>query len=1101
MRVTPVQLRIRMFGELAVDVEGRSFTRFATRMTASMLACLAYFPGRSYTRENLIALLWPDCDLDAGRVRLSTALNSLRRQIEPPGIARGSVLDADRNSIRIVPGSVSTDVADFEDLIARSRTLEGPPRQALLKDAVELYRGQLLPGFDFGEEDWAIGERVRLSDSYYLAITTIRQECEAARDVNQAIDYARRATAAEPYREEAHRELMSLLARAGQPDAALRHYQEHKERLSHEMGEAPEQQTQALATKLRNLIAYTPKTVAPDVSLAADTPPAAARAGQAGGTVTLICLAPGSFPDAAAKRLRRVVKDFGGTVPSLDAPQWLIAFSSVAGAVHCALALRPDLGPTTRTALDTGDVTTRNGVHSGPLVDRLTRLAMAAHPGQVLCGDVTVQLAGDLPEMRLTSLGIYKLSTGTARHHIHQIDPADGPSAAFPPLSLPRATAGRAPVAATRFFGREEEIARLLDMLDDPCTRLVTLIGPGGCGKTRLAMEAAARQMERFSGAVWFVTLADVSDPGLILPSIRSALQLPVRSGLDLHEQVCAALESQPTILFLDNFEQIVAPPDDESDSASGSLVLTDLMDHVRTLKCVVTSRRVLGLGGEREISVRPLPIPRGEDSPDALVRLASVQLFVDRAQSVRPDFQVTPANAAAVAALCAGLEGIPLAIELAAARAHVMSPAQIHERWRDKFLQLQTQKRDVPARHRTLQATIDYSYDLLAEAHRRFFSQLSVFAGGWTAEAAETVCDQPDAIDLLAGLREWSLIIAEDGEADVRLRMLDILREYARERLPEPEHDALVNRHAQYFARLAQGADSISIKADLDNIRTAFQTMTRQTAANGLSIAGMSIAVFPVLHQMGHWDEARRMLAAGWTALGSESTAPFSGNSDRRASAARICFLMASLLSDLGDGVEARRQAEVCLDLVRQGGSTKDGADAVNLLGAICLNLGETEEAERRFREALAMRDACDRSGRGKSLHNLGAIASRRGDAAGARALYEEALKERRLAGDRMGITETLVNIGVLAHNSGDLAGAAMIYQEVLDTYTALDHRWGIAIVLNNLAEIAEANGDLTGAAEGYRKSHVMLRSMGSPHAAASAVSLQRLGQPVPVA
>ncbi|MGO8671069.1 MAG: tetratricopeptide repeat protein [Capsulimonadaceae bacterium] len=781
----------------------------------------------------------------------------------------------------------------------------------------------------------------------------------------------------------------------------------------------------------------------------------------------------------------------------------------------------------------------RSGIHSGPVsrtadlngrdnvtgsgINTAQRVMDCADAGHILLSSATADMvlefeawAGflhDLGECEVKHgkrVHLYNFVAGTVGRaetpsrlvRAASTERPDGVVSSPPPRQPPAAS--RPPVAVTRFFGREAEIEVLLSMLDDPYTRLVTLIGPGGCGKTRLAMEAAARQIERFTGAVWFVTLADISDPALILPSIHNALKLPITPGLDLQAQVCAALDNQPSILFLDNFEQIAEPTNMENESGSGSLVVRALMEHVPSLKCVVTSRRILALAGEHELEVRPLPVPTPEDSPEALVRLPSVQLFVDRARSVRPGFQITPANAAAVASLCVDLEGIPLAIELAAARSHFLSPAQIQARMRDKFQLLQTQKRDVPARHRTLEAAIDYSFDLLTDAHRTFFTHLSVFAGGWTADAAEIVCDQPDAFEQLAALRQWSFIIAEDGEAGMRLRMLEILREYARERLPDADYTRLVDRHARYFSRFVQEADSGSMKADLDNIRTAFQTMARESRSGPreesaeacLSAARIAVGVFPILHQMGNWDEALRMLSTAREALDFTGSGEREKDRERTAAAARMAFQTAILLSDLGDSVEANRQAQASLELARRIDSSKDVADAVNLLGAFALNHGDAAEAELRFREALAMRDVTDWAGRGKSLHNLGLLATRRGDTAGAQSLYQEALNARRAADDELGTAETLLNIGVLLHNSGDLSGARTIYQEVLDTYTALDFRWGVAIMLNNLAEIAEAREEFTDAVDGYRQSFAMLRAMGSPHAAAPAASLERLGQ-----
>ena len=302
--------------------------------------------------------------------------------------------------------------------------------------------------------------------------------------------------------------------------------------------------------------------------------------------------------------------------------------------------------------------------------------------------------------------------------------------------------------------------------------RLVTLTGLGGAGKTRLAIEVAERLVEPFAGAVWFAPLADITDPRLLADTILDSLRLVRSPQQEPLEQVIEALSRQPSLLILDNFEQMVE---------GGAALVQTLLSRVPTLTVLVTSRQLLGLAGEEEFVVPPLLTPNGGETAAQLSLYDSVQLFVDRAQAAMPHFQVTSGNAPAVAELCHRLEGLPLAIELAAARALVLTPAQMLKQLEQRFGFLVSRKRDATERHKTLEAAIEWSYRLLTPELQRFFARLSVFRGGWTAEAAEAVCEEPLALDYLAQLRECSLVLAEETRGGrMRFRMLESLREYA---------------------------------------------------------------------------------------------------------------------------------------------------------------------------------------------------------------------------------------------------------------------------------------------------------------------------------
>ncbi|HVK04573.1 MAG TPA: BTAD domain-containing putative transcriptional regulator, partial [Armatimonadaceae bacterium] len=392
-------------------------------------------------------------------------------------------------------------------------------------------------------------------------------------------------------------------------------------------------------------------------------------------------------------------------------------------------------------------------------------------------------------------------------------------AAAGVPPARPRAP-DPLPTPLTRFFGREDEIARVRDAVLNEGARLVTITGPGGAGKTRLALAAAREMASAFAGALAFAPLADVEDPRTIPATLAAALGLPAPpAGVSLDAVAEALREGPPFLLVLDNLEHLLG---------GAVAVVRELLARAPTTTLLVTSRQRLGVDGEREVPLPPLPLPPASLAAAATTREAvlaspSVRLFVDRARAVRPDFAVTPDNADAVARVCARLEGIPLAIELCAAWAQTLTPAQMLDSLSQRFDLLVSRRADITPRHRTLRAALEYSYLLLPADLRALFAGLSVFRGGWSLEAAVAVCGGGEgdaaavagALPMLAGLtelRERSLVVAEEeGEAvvaEMRYRMLETLREFASDLLPYADREARRAAHAAYFLRLAERDD-----------------------------------------------------------------------------------------------------------------------------------------------------------------------------------------------------------------------------------------------------------------------------------------------------
>ena len=576
------------------------------------------------------------------------------------------------------------------------------------------------------------------------------------------------------------------------------------------------------------------------------------------------------------------------------------------------------------------------------------------------------------------------------------------------------------PLQFTRFFGREAESAQVAEWLRSPQTRLVTLTGLGGAGKTRLAAHAA-RAAGGFDGPICFVALADLAEAHLICDAILGALALPRSASQEPLEQVAAALSGlPPALLVLDNFEHLVE---------RGAPLVAALLTRLPTLTCLVTSRRRLALPGEREFPVPPLPLADSDGTAALIARAASTQLFVDRAQAAQPDFQLTPSNAAAVASLCRTLEGIPLAIELVAARARTLTPAQMSERLTQRFALLTSRRGDKGTRHRSLWAALEWSHSLLPPDLGHFFAGLSVFRGG-TAEAAQSVCEQPLALEFLTQLRERSLLTIEDAQVgnweERRFRLLETLREFGTEHLPAEDRQPLARRHAEWFLHLAEDASPRLTGPEqarwLDRLEADHENLRRALAwwlADGDAV-----------------DEALRMTGALW-----------------RFWAVR------------GYYAEGRNWLEQ--SLARPGGSAGARGKAANGAGNLASEQADYPAAASWYEESLAIvRGLGDRAAVGACLSNLGRVAMHREDYARAEALHAEALVLRRADGDSGGIAYTVECQAIVAQHQQDYVRARRLHEEALALWEEMGNDGGRMWALGNLAEIRSVEGEDAAAA-----------------------------------
>lgn len=741
--------RVCMLGQLSLDNGQLQITRFRTHKTGALLAYLAHHMRAPHSREYLIEMLWPESDIDAGRQSLSTALSALRRQLEPPGVEPESVLLADRMEIRLVPGSVWTDVAEFESLQESLRSaLSECERLEAAKGAVQLYCGPLLPGFD---DSWVVLERERLQEEFCSTLKLAAHLYQDLGDLKSAIAIARRAVSADPLLEDNYHLLIQLYEAAGDPTAAAR--------VRAQWDDAVEQ-------------AFAPET------------------------------------PSSPRRASGVKKRQNG---------------------H-------------------GSSTENN------------RRPVVPHYG-------------------------------------------------------------------SRFFGREDEIARVLASLANPSQRVTTLLGPGGIGKTRLAVEVAKRHLN--TDRLLFLPLADLVKPSRLPTEVANGLGLPSSSSATVR-QLSELLSETPTLLILDNFEHLT-----EMAPWVLRLAATTL-----NLQILMTSRRSLGIKGEDVIELGPLSLPIFDDELTALAKDPTIALFVDRAQKTRPDFQLTPRNGLAVQQLCLGLEGIPLAIELAAARSQILTPAQMLSQLENRFSFLVNKKRSMTERHRTMSAAIQWSVDLLSTEAQGFFPKLGIFRGGWTHDSVDKVLGESRSRELLRELLQAGLIRSEGVGGQMRYSMPETVRAFGSSRLTQEVRIDLCRQHAEFFLSLAEEAAPhlrapdfetwlAKLKSEEENCRAALEFSLEHEYLLGMRLA---VALSPYWDLQANMSENRQWLEEF---LRKEDPYPSPLRMAALFGGGALCFVGGSLL-------RAKDYLEECLRFAESLGDESFKANALEALGLTLASLQE---------------------------------------------------------------------------------------------------------------------------------------------------------------
>jgi predicted ATPase/DNA-binding SARP family transcriptional activator len=614
-------------------------------------------------------------------------------------------------------------------------------------------------------------------------------------------------------------------------------------------------------------------------------------------------------------------------------------------------------------------------------------------------------------------------------------------------FALPSSRPHNLPPQLTPFIGRERELAELADLLGNSDCRLITIVGPGGIGKTRLALQAATEQLEAFADGIFFLSLAALRSTESLIFAIREALKLTLHGSEAPKTQILNHLREKEMLLVLDNFEHLVA----------GAPMIADMLKYAPDVTILATSRERLNLQGEMLFHVGGMLFPKAE-SAARFEQYSAVELFVQSARRVQPDFAFAAEEQGYVARICQLLEGMPLGIELAAAWVRALSCAEIAQELEQGLEFLTTSLRDVPERHRSLRAVFDHSWDLLCPAEQRVFGQLAVFRGGFRREAAEQVADA--TLPMLAALIDKSLLRKNIAG---RYAMHELVRQYAWEKLHQAgELEATHDRLLLFFLQLAEAAEPQLIgpgqkrwldrlEDEHDNLRAALQWALEHGAVMAGRLAG---ALWRFWWMHSHLDEGRRWLEQ---VLSQNSLSPVVR--------AKVLHGAGVLMHEQGKYVQARARYEESLALRRQQDDRQAIASSLNSLGVVALDLGDYRRAQALYEESLELkREQGDRRG---IAGTLGMVMSALGNSARGRAYYEESLQLSRKLDSQLGIAIALGNLGWVALEQQDAIRAQALFAESLALFHELGDKDGIAECLEGLAGVADA---LCGAAESLR-------------------------------
>lgn len=785
-------------------------------------------------------------------------------------------------------------------------------------------------------------------------------------------------------------------------------------------------------------------------------------------------------------------------------------FEKVIDAIHAAVEAQqafqtsdflknPEVSLRIRMGLHTGEAELRDGDYYGTTLNRAARIMSAGHGGQVLVSDVTSQVAEEhlLHGVSFIDLGRHHLKGLLKPERIFQIAAPDL-RRDFPPLKSISTKTNNLPAQLTSFIGREREMTEATKRIND--ARLLTLIGPGGTGKTRLSIQLGTELLPKFTDGVWFIELAPLADPALILQTVASVLGVRAQAGMPLANIVNDYLRAKNLLLILDNCEHLV----------EASAALADKFLHnAPHIKIIASSREALGIAGETVYRVPSLSLPN-QASPtgtahitrEAVMGFESVQLFVERAAAANPKFHLTDENASSVAQICSRLDGIPLALELAASRVSAFTPEQIARRLDDRFKLLTGGSRTALPRQQTLRALIDWSYDILSPDECRLLKRLSVFAGGWMFEAAETMFDDMDVLELLPQLVNKSLVTMDDEDDEPRYHLLETIRQYARDKLLESGEAAEVrDRHLAYHVQLAEEAEPhlykigalkwvTRLEAEYDNVRTAIEWGLDHDPLLVLRIAG---ALPNFWYRRGYESEGIQWSHEALERIKAQpETRGDAGARERLTAIARTWQAVSFMAFSQGDMPKATAAADACAVYARQLGDKEILATVLTFSAASRMMSGHFEEMDAVLSETIGIAEESNNAyALGMTYGMLGSrLLMTAHDLERAHELINKGLGLLKGSENHFGHTMVMLGLAMGARFNGRFDEARASFIPLLPIFHDFGDHHRSNMVRSELAHIERLDGQHDKALSMYRETVLEWKRLG--HRAAVANQLE---------
>ena len=810
---------------------------------------------------------------------------------------------------------------------------------------------------------------------------------------------------------------------------------------------------------------------------------------------------PDEMPSLLARHneiLSRAIEERDGFVFRTAGDAYCVAFHNADQAISAALDAQRVLN---EEAWSPAPIKVRMGIHTGvakleggsdysgyTTLALVNRIMSAGHGGQILVSSTAHDLISNdlLKKIQLVDMGEHTLKDVFQRQHLYQLGGSGVPSE-FPPLKTQKTINHNLPVKLTSFIGRERELVDIKSRLED--ARLLTLIGPGGTGKTRLSIQSGGELLSAFQDGVWMIELAPISDSALIPQAIASVFGLRESPDRPLIEIIKDYLRAKSALVILDNCEHLIE---------ACAKIAEALIQACPDLKILASSREALGISGELTYRVPSLLLPdQARITREAVLEFESIQLFVDRALVVSPKFQLTDKNAFSVAQICRRLDGIPLALELAAARTRILSVEQIAERLDDRFRLLTGGSRTALPRQQTLRALIDWSYDLLSEKERVLFRRLAVFVGGWTLEAAEAVCsgdgvEEYDVLDLLSQLADKSLIFTEERDGVIRYHRLETIRQYAREKLLDSAEAIPVrNRHLDYYIEWAaledanlynpQSEEAISnLRVEYDNIRSALSWAVESHLEKAMILISSASITWPlVMH--GKITEARdwyEQILSKFKSLSPQKREKIPDLPNLRA---RLLNRFGQVLMNMGNHEASRSVVEESIKIARENGDRMNLGEALGSLGHCALYAGDPEAALKAAEEGI---DVCAREGflmgqvwANDAMAHINTLMGNKTEVRRYRGRIAEILKE---AGAPIDTVDTEIDLALESTSHQDFDGAVKHMDAAVEIMTEHKDSYRLTFTQSDFAHALRKQGAYAIALPYYRRTIQMWQEWG---------------------